>query len=140
MIKIFVDTDVILDLFFKREPHLENARKIFRLAGSGDIELFSSVTSFTNSYYILSKIIPNTKAKEKLIFLDKRITILETRQDIVKQALFSRFADFEDAVQHYTAVYHKVELLLTRNLKDYKSAVIPVKSPEEFLMQSNFKI
>ncbi len=138
MIKVFLDTDVILDLFLNREPFLTDVRMVFQLARTGELALFTSITSFTNSYYILSKIIPNVKAKEKLIFLEKRIVLLGTGQKIIKQALYSKFKDFEDAVQHYTALENKMELLLTRNIKDYKNAIIPVATPDRFLKTRNF--
>lgn len=134
MIKVFIDTDIVLDLFLDREPHLSNARKIFQLAQNKKLELVTSVTTFTNCYYILSKLTTNPQAKEKLIFLENRVAVLNTKQEVLKQALFSRFSDFEDAVQHFTAVDHTIDILLTRNLKDYKNAIIPVQSPSEFLL------
>ncbi len=133
MIKVFIDTDIVLDLFLDRQPHLENARKIFQLSIDGKIKLFTSVTTFTNSYYILCKLVSNTISKEKLRFLEKRVVVLETKHEDVKQSLNSRFSDFEDAVQHYTALSHKMEVLITRNIKDYKNAIIPVKTPHSFL-------
>lgn len=134
MIKVFIDTDIVLDLFLDREPHLANARKIFQLAHNEKIKLYSSVTTYTNCYYILRKLVSNAQAKEKLVFLEKWVTVLDSKQEVIKQALFSRFSDFEDAVQHFTALTHKMDVLLTRNLKDYKNAVIPVQSSSEFLL------
>lgn len=131
--KVFVDTDIILDLFLKREPNLENARKVFQLGFSNKIKLFSSVTTFTNAYYILTKVTSNAKAKEKLAFLEKRLTTLETKHKNISQALTSRFSDFEDAVQHYTAMEHKMDIIITRNIKDYKYSILPVKTTTEFL-------
>ena len=135
MINVFIDTDIVLDLFLDRQPHLENARKIFQLASEQRIKLFSSITTFTNSYYILRRLIANTRAKEKLDFLEKRVTVLDTKHEIVKQALVSRFSDFEDAIQHYTAISHKMDVLITRNIKDYKNALLPIKTAADFLSQ-----
>jgi len=134
MIKVFIDTDIVLDLFLDREPYLANARKIFQLAHDKKIKLFSSVTTYTNCYYVLSKLVSNAQAKEKLVFLEKRVTVLDSKQEVIKQALFSRFSDFEGAIQHFTAVTHKMDVLLTGNLKDYKNAVIAVQSSSEFLL------
>ena len=133
MISVFIDTDIVLDLFIDRQPHLENARKIFQSASDEKIKLFTSVTTFTNSYYILRKLISNIRAKEKLHFLEKKVYVLDTQHEVIKQALYSRFSDFEDAVQHFTAVSHKMDILITRNIKDYKNAILPVKTAADFL-------
>lgn len=133
MTKVFLDTDIILDLFLDRQPHLENTRKIFQLASNGEIKLFTSVTTFTNIFYILSKLMSRTKTKEKLIFLEKRVNVLNSKHEIVKLALYSAFSDFEDGVQHYTALACGMDILLTRNIKDYKNSMITVKTTAEFL-------
>ena len=133
MISVFIDTDIVLDLFLDRQPHLENTRRIFQLAFDEKIKLFTSVTTFTNTYYILCKLIANKQAKEKLAFLEKRVSVLDTKHEIIKQALYSRFSDFEDAVQHFTAIAHKMDVLITRNIKDYKNATISVKTSAAFL-------
>ena len=136
MIKVFVDTDVVLDLFLDRQPYMEHSAKIFQLASNGVINLFTSVTTFTNSFYILSKLTTITEARKKLIFLESRITSLNTGHDIIKQALHSKFQDFEDAVQHFTAKNNNMDILVTRNLKDYKYASLPVQLPEIFLVEN----
>ena len=51
--------------------------------------------------------------------------------------VFPDFADFEDAIQCYTAQNHQISTIITRNIKDYKTAGILVQTPEIFLCSQN---
>jgi predicted nucleic acid-binding protein len=64
-----------------------------------------------------------------LVYVD----ILSVDSDIIRLALNSIFKDFEDAVQYYTSIKNNLDIILTRNIKDYKSTDIPVMTPDEFL-------
>jgi hypothetical protein len=63
--------------------------------------------------------------------------VLATDDKIVELALQSNFKDFEHALQHHTAIEHNIKILLTRNLRDYKLAQIPVMTPDEYLKSSS---
>ncbi len=61
------------------------------------------------------------------------LKILTIDEIIVELALSSEFKNFEDAIQYYTAIENAVEILITRNIKDYKQADIPVRTADEFI-------
>jgi predicted nucleic acid-binding protein len=61
------------------------------------------------------------------------VTVLSVSEKVVELALLSDFKDFEDALQYYTALENGVTLMLTRNLKDYKTAGIPIMTAEQYL-------
>lgn len=48
-------------------------------------------------------------------------------------ALGSPMKDYEDAIMVQTAVRIGADCIVTRNLKDYRLAALPIYSPEEFL-------
>ncbi|MCD4709760.1 MAG: PIN domain-containing protein, partial [Bacteroidales bacterium] len=53
---------------------------------------------------------------------------------IVKSALQSGFKDFEDAIQYHAALSDPdIDVIVTRNIKDYKKAELPVMTPGTFL-------
>jgi len=131
--KLFVDTDIILDLLAKREPHYQFAAAVFSLADQREIKLFVSSLSFANLNYILSKQYNANNARKKLIAFKTLTTVLAVNDKIVERALASDFKDFEDALQYYTATENKISKLITRNLKDFKAAAIIVMTAEQFL-------
>ena len=133
MENIFVDTDIILDLLSFREPFYESAANLFSLADQKKIRISVSSLSFSNLNYILSKEISANQSRKQLQKFKTLVTVLSVTDKIVELALASDFKDFEDGLQYHTALEHRIKILLTRNLKDYKKAEIPVMTAEQFL-------
>src|SRR3990172_13269074 len=133
MIKLFVDSDIILDLLAKREPHYIHAAKLFTLIDQQKIIAYTSPLIFANLHYILKKITSNSSALKNLRKLKTLINILPVDERVIEQSLNSEFNDFEDAIQYFTAVNNGINILLTRNKVDYKKGKITILNSEEFL-------
>ncbi|NOX18096.1 MAG: PIN domain-containing protein [Chlorobi bacterium] len=131
--KIFIDSDIILDLFAKREPHFIHSSKLFTLIDKGEVAAFTSPLIFANLHYLLKKFSSNAVAMKNLRKLKTLIKILPINEKVIEQSLNSDFSDFEDAIQYFTAVNNGVRLLVTRNKRDFKKSKIPVLTAEEFL-------
>ncbi len=133
MLKVFVDTDIILDLLAKRDPHYQYSAKLFSLADEDEIKVYVSSLSFSNLNYILSKQFTTVQARKKLLTFKTLVNVLSVSEKSVDLALNSDFNDFEDALQYFTALEFKISTLITRNLKDYKKADISVLTAEQFI-------
>lgn len=134
MVKILIDTDVILDFFFDREPFSENAAKILSLCESKEIKGFVTPVIISNVYYILRQTAKHEKVIEKLKMLISITEILVINKDSILQALNSDFKDFEDALQNYSAeLYKEIDIIITRNTKDYKNSSLGVMTPDNYL-------
>ena len=133
MNKIFVDTDIILDLLGNREPFYIHSANLFSAADRKEISIYVSALSFANLNYILSRQYSAVQARKKLMIFKTLVTVLSITDKVIELALTSDFKDFEDAIQYYSAIENNIKVLLTRNLKDYKSALIPVLTAEQFL-------
>ena len=134
MNKLFVDTDVILDLLGHRIPHYHFSAVLFTLAEMKKLDLNTSPLIMANTFYILRKQIGIDEAKKALRKLRILLHIIDSSESVVDKALNSDFSDYEDAIQYYTALEHGISVILTRNLKDYKNASIIVQTPEAFLV------
>jgi predicted nucleic acid-binding protein len=133
MIRVFVDTDILLDLITGRHPHGKEAASLFNLVDREKIVAYVSSLSFSNLYYILRKFSSHRKALDKLDLLAQMVEMLEVDAKMIKQALKSPFKDFEDAIQYYCASSNpQISVLVTRNIKDFKHADLPVMSPATF--------
>lgn len=133
MDKIFADTDICLDLLSGRKPFYYAAARIFTLADEGKIKLCVSVISFSILDYLLKQQLSNAQARQALLKFKSMVNVLTVNEKIIELALASGFPDFEDAIQYYTATDNGVKLILTRNLRDYKKAQIPVITAEGYL-------
>jgi len=131
---VLIDSDVILDFFFDREPFADYASEIFTLCENNTIKGFTTPVIISNVYYLLSKIAKHEVVIEKLKQLLSIIDIAEINKEIIIEALNSKFKDFEDALQNYAAENsNSVKIILTRNIKDYQKSKLAVFSPEMYL-------
>jgi len=133
MNKVFIDSDVILDLLAQREPHYLSAARLFSLIDRQEIAAYTSSLVFANLHYLLKKLNSNAFALKSLRKLKTLINILPTDEKVIEQSLNSEFSDFEDAIQYFTAVNNGVAFIITRNKSDYKKSKINVLTAEEFL-------
>ena len=134
MNKIFVDTDVILDLLAERIPFFHFSAVLFTFAEMKKLELYTSPLILANTFYILRKQLGNNEAKNALRKLRILLHVVDSSESIIDKALNSDFTDFEDAIQYYTALEHDIKIILTRNVRDYKKASVIIQTPEEFLV------
>lgn len=134
MTKVLIDTDVILDFFFDREPFSESAAKILSLCESKEITGFITPVIVSNVYYLLRQNAKHEKVIEKLKMLISITEIVVINRDSILQALNSKFKDFEDALQNYSAELNKdIDVIITRNIKDYKNSSLAVMTPDNYL-------
>jgi len=131
--RLFLDTNVVIDLLGEREPFYHLAAQIITYADKGKIQLVVSALTYSTAYYVLSKFEKQEAVMEKL---RKFKVIAETSNltdKMIDKALNSGFSDFEDALQYFCAIQTSCNILITRNEKDFKLAEIPVLSPDEYL-------
>lgn len=140
MIKLFVDSDIILDLLAQREPHFIHAARLFTLIDQNEVIAYTSPLIFANLHYLLKKQTSNLLALKSLRKLKTLINILSIDERIIEQSLNSEFNDFEDAIQYFTAVNNGITLIITRNKTDYKRSKIDVLTAEEFLKSLDTKL
>ena len=130
--KVFIDTNIVLDLLLQRRNFLINAEKIFSLAYKGKIVLYFSAVSFVSVTYYLGKH-TNKDIKAVLEDLCKIVKILPFNQRIIENTLHSNFKDIEDGYQYFTAKENNIRIMITRNVKDFLVDDISVVTPEQFL-------
>ncbi|MBI5808763.1 MAG: PIN domain-containing protein [Ignavibacteriales bacterium] len=140
MIKLFVDSDIILDLLAQREPHYIHAARLFTLIDQNEVVAYTSPLIFANLHYLLKKQTSNLSALKSLRKLKTLINILSIDERVIEQSLNSEFNDFEDAIQYFTAVNNGITLIITRNKTDYKRSKIDVLTAEEFLKSLETKL
>ena len=132
--KVFIDTDIILDVALAREPFFSSSKTILAMAENNIIIGSISSNCVANIYYILRKSGGDNKARKFILNIVKYITVIAIDHQNVLEALKSKFSDFEDALQHSSAVENRCEYIITRNIEDYKSSKIKVLLPEEFIV------
>lgn len=134
MSRLLVDINVILDLLAKREPFYDSAAKLFSLADKKKITIAISSLSFATTSYILTKLKTADKAREILRRFRLLVNVVSLDDKIIDLALNDlNFKDFEDGLQYYSAVENGQDMIITRDINDFKASRIPVMTPEEYL-------
>ena len=133
MSRIFLDTNVILDLLGERVLFFDSIAKVATLADQKKLTLIVSPLSFTTVDYVLNKYETSESVLNKLRKFKIICEICEVNEEIIDKALNSSFKDFEDAVQYYTALQSNCSIIITRNGKDFKHSTIPIMTAEEYL-------
>jgi predicted nucleic acid-binding protein len=133
MNKVFIDSDIILDMVIEREPFREPATRVFDLALEKEVELYTTPVVLSNVFYFSCKKYGPAKSKEHIKDVCLAVKILVIDKKTVSAALDSNFKDFEDALQYFAVKEAGVSMILTRNLKDYKVADLKVQTAQEYI-------
>lgn len=117
-----------------RKPFSDDSAKILTWCELKEVQGFITPVIISNSYYLLKKNATHAKVIENLKGLMLIVDVLNMDKEVIVNALYSKFNDFEDALQNFSAINSmKVDLIITRNPKDYKHSSLPVFTPENYI-------
>jgi predicted nucleic acid-binding protein len=130
---ILIDLNILLDVLQKREPFYAASASLLAAVEAGRVQGYVAAHSITTLFYLIQKAESSAGARATITNLLQFLKIAPVDQGTLEQALNLDFRDFEDAVQMISAVQCKVDCLVTRNVKDYQPALLPVMQPVDFL-------
>jgi len=131
--RVFIDTNIFLDILCKREQFVDDALCIFDMAVDDRIELLISDLSIANIKYITRKEIPADKFYDLIQTFRPVFQIVPLGATVIDSAISLRANDFEDALQYFSAVQAGADCLVTRNIKDFGFAKMEVLDSKTFL-------
>ena len=131
--KLFVDTNVLLDVFGRREPFYEDSARIWTLAETGEVAGFVSAMSFPNIFYILRRAEGYRAARKAMGLIRDAFSLVPFDSQITNQAIDSDIKDFEDAIQFFSALRSGADSLITRNTRDFPTGDVLIQTPTEFI-------
>lgn len=136
--RVLVDTNILLDFFYDREPHNIYADKIFGLCGKGELQGFLAAHSIPNAFFILRKDHSASERRAMLINICKFVDIVGIDNEKILRSLINYdFKDFEDCLQMECAVECGADYIITRNVKDFAQSSVPPITAEDFLKKIN---
>ena len=130
---VLIDINILLDVLQKREPFYEASAHLLAAVETGRVKGYVAAHSITTLFYLIKKDRSSSEARATITNLLQFIKIAPVDQSTIEQALNLDYRDFEDAVQMISAVQCKADCLVTRNLKDYQPALLPVMQPVDLL-------
>lgn len=130
--KVFLDTNILIDVLEQRKPYFEAAANILDLGVHRKIKLYASALTFVNCIYIVRKKAGYDKVIESVRLLRNIISISPMNQAEFDRAMAQKTSDMEDALQYQSALSCECDLIITRNKKHFPQTNIPVITAEEF--------
>lgn len=134
MNRVLIDTNIVIDLLAMRKDFYGEAADLFSRADKKELVLAISALTFANTNYILTKLKSTKEAREILRKFKLLVEIVSLDEKITQLALSDDdFPDFEDGLQYYSAMENQIDIIITRNKKDFKNSKIPVLTAKEFM-------
>ncbi len=131
---IFLDTNVLIDFLADRKPFSLEAAKLFNYSFKKKVTIYVAAVSYNNIYYILRQSCTHSETIKILTELQDWTEAIDVTKDVIRKALKSEFKDFEDAIQYNCAkTLNKIDCIVTRDTKDFKTSSIPTMTPKEAL-------
>ena len=131
--RVFCDTNVLLDVLARREPFYADSARVWTLAEGGQIHALVSVLSFANIFYVVRRLRNRRAAQQAVLLLRDTFEPVALDGQILNQAVDSDFGDLEDGIQFFSALRSGAACLVTRNPRHFPTDGIPVQTPTEFL-------
>jgi predicted nucleic acid-binding protein len=136
MKKVFLDTNIIVDLIADRKPFSKYSIEIFKKAEEKKIKLFTSSHSIATTHYLLKKYLEEKILRDVLYTLLDYVTVIAVDTDVLKKGLRSKHKDFEDSIQILCASsVEKIDCIVTRNIKDFRDSEILVLTPDQLCLR-----
>ena len=135
--KVFLDTNILLDYLLKRQPFYDYVKRIFDMC-LFKIDECVTPHSLVDVFYMLSERTDATSdyCRDTILKLRAVLFVIPENDDrVLAAARNSSFEDFEDSMQNESAVAVDVDYIITRNKKDFVNSSIEVVTPEEFLQR-----
>lgn len=131
--KVFLDTNVILDFYDSNRGHYMPTAIVFDLAIKGEIQLAVCAQSFITAFYLLRKAYDKDELYRSMKSLFKLCQITSVDEQIIERALLREGCDFEDTVQYFSSKTIDADIILTRDSKGFNEYDIRHITAEEFL-------
>ena len=125
--RVFIDTDVLVDVLLGRESHLSESSSVLDWAEENPGKAAVSWHGLANLHY-LSKNGAADFIGDLLRFAEIPHTVTES----MLSALEMKFSDLDDAMQVSAASLFKADVLVTRNIRNSRRSTIKAITPAEF--------
>lgn len=132
--KALIDTCILVDALQLREPFFDDAQNILIAQANGEFDGVITANSVLDLYYIIHKYTGSDgKTRKHILSMLRLFDIVDTAGADVRDSVFSDMRDYEDAVMDAAARRAGADLIITRNIRDFRKSKVRAVAPDEFL-------
>jgi predicted nucleic acid-binding protein len=132
-VKVFFDTNVVMDVLLDREPHALPAARLISRVDRGRLQGLVGATTVTTLHYLATRAHGPKVSSGYITSLLALFEVAPVDGPLLERALRLDASDYEDAVLHEAALAAGAEAVVTRDRKGFAKAKIPVHAPEDLL-------
>lgn len=133
MNRVFLDTNVLLDVLLRREPFVRDSAQVLDMGIKGKVELYATPLTFATCLFVARKSLGYANALEALKILERHIRVATMNAAQLHEALYATAPDFEDMLQYHAAVAAKCSHIITRNEQHFPTSGVAAMTPTAFL-------
>jgi predicted nucleic acid-binding protein len=130
---ILIDTDVVIDVAMRREPHFDASAELLSAVEQGRATAFMAWHSLSNIHYILH---PKSGSRATTEFLRDLLLFIDVARTSTASAAYATglpMRDFEDALQVAAAAAAGADVIATRNVRDYVGSPVKAETPANLM-------
>lgn len=128
-----LDINVLIDLFGKRESYFAEASQLKSAAILKDIEVWGTINSYTDVFYILKGFFDSGVIQDAFIEGMNYFNVCSVDSADILETAKLKWADFEDCLVTVCAKKLRADYILTRDKDGFVHASTPALTPAEFL-------
>ena len=128
-----IDTNVVLDVLLRRESFFADSALVLAASEKSNCQGVLCATTVTTLHYLVGRELGSLASMEKVNDLLSIFEVAPVNRSVLESALKSGFSDFEDGVLHEAARQYGADCIVTRNVRDFRKATLPVYAPAQFL-------
>jgi predicted nucleic acid-binding protein len=132
-VRVLFDTNVLLDVLLRREPHAVVAAQLLSQADAGVLDGVLCADALTTVDYIAARIVGARESRRMIDELLRICSVVPVDRAVLERALRLDVPDFEDAVVHEAARAGGAAAIVTRDAAGFSRATVPVIDPLELL-------
>lgn len=137
---LLLDTNVILDVWLRREPFFHDSARVMALVEQGLVQGSLCATTLTTLFYLGQRVLGADMARVHIGSLLKLFSVAPVNRAVLTDALMTRFADFEDAVLHEAARHARCDAIITRNPDDFSRATLKIHTPAQYFQMHHMSV
>lgn len=131
--RALIDTNIFLDVLMARKDLLADSQAVLDWCQKHPGNGWIAWHTLANLYYIGAKTVGAKEAEKQIDAILDCFDIAPTDTEAALAAHKYRMKDFEDALQAAAASHCNADVIVTRNLKDFRGSPIRAVSPGKFL-------
>lgn len=131
---ILLDTNIVLDVIQRREPHYQASAAVMDLIVRHRIDGALPAHAITTVHFIVSRYQNRKIAAQAIEWLLSHFAVASVGKPEMLRAQALGWSDFEDAVVAAAAESIGCDAIVSRNVRDFNGSPVMTVTPEEYLL------